>query len=57
MFSETVALDIVSSLPKIRGGGGGGEGGFLFLKFGQRAVIKKLLKNRGEGGWLKGWFS
>ena len=23
MFSETVALDIVSSLPKIRGGGGG----------------------------------
>ena len=22
MFSETVALDIVSSLPKIRGGGG-----------------------------------
>ena len=56
MFSETVALDIVSSLPKIRGGGGG-EGGFLFLKFGQRAVMKKLLKNRGEGGWLKGWFS
>ena len=52
MFSETVALDIVSSLPKIRGGGG-----FLFLKFGQRAVMKKLLKNRGERGWLKGWFS
>ena len=51
MFSETVALDIVSSLPKIRGGG------FLFLKFGQRAVMKKLLKNRGERGWLKGWFS
>ena len=53
MFSETAALDIVSTLPKIRGGGGG----FLFLKFGQRAVMKKLLKNRGEGGWLKGWFS
>ena len=41
MFSETVALDIVSSLPKIRGGGGG-EGGVLVFKIWTEGSYEKI---------------